>query len=73
MNARQITQTVLIVILWVVVLSTLIFLLTGCEALRTKDMREGEFTVNADCEKDTVEVRFKLDQHQDDKSVEVRK
>ena len=69
MNAQQLLQTLMIVLLTFFIL----WLVLGCEALQERDKREGEFTVNADCEKDQIEVRFKLDQHGEEQQIEVKR
>ena len=57
----------------VILLFVVITLLTGCQLLQERDKREGAFVVNADCEEDTVEVEFKLDQHAEGNKAEIKR
>ncbi len=71
-RARNWAMTAVIVVCWLAVIFMVISLM-GCEALQARDHRAGEFTVNADCDEDTLEVTFELEQDQDDQSVEITK
>lgn len=71
-KARNIAMTASMVVLWVVVIWAVLSLLMGCEGLQERDKREGAFRVNADCEKDQVSVEFELDQHADDRKINVK-
>ena len=74
MNARNIVQTTVIVLMWVIVAFTLCILLTGClELTRNEQLDEGKFRVKADCEKNQVEVELNLDRTDDRKKAEVSK
>ena len=65
-TARQIAQTVVTVLLFVIVISVVIFLLTGCLGLEGKqDQREQSLVISADCDKNTIDVM--IDDDQDDK------
>ena len=66
-------MTAVIVICWAVLIWLVLSTLFGCEALQARDHRAGEFTVNADCDEDTLEVTFELEQDQDDQSIEITK
>ena len=68
-TARQIAQTVVTVLLFVIVMSVVIFLLTGCLGLEGKQkQREQSLVISADCDENTIDVM--IDDDQDDQHKE---
>jgi len=69
-TARQIAQTVVTVLLFVIVISVVIFLLTGCLGLEGKqEQRQQSLTIAADCDENTIDVT--VDDDHDDQAKEI--
>ena len=68
-KAKELAQTVLVVLLAVILVTLIITLLTGCLGLEGKqDQREQSLVISADCDKNTIDVM--IDDDQDDKHKE---
>ena len=73
-KVHSIAKTAVMVVLWLIVIWAVIVLLTGCLQLtRNERLDEGNFRVEADCDKNTVEVELDLDRTDDRKDATVTK
>ena len=73
-SAREIAQSLMLIVLAVVVVTLLLFLLTGCLGLeRESEERKQSLTVSADFDKKTIDVTVDDAQEDDIKEMNVTK
>ena len=61
-TARQIAQTVVTVLLFVILISVVIFLLTGCLTLtRNAEQDTRQISIAADCDENTLDIQLDAD------------
>ncbi len=69
-SPKEIAQSLMLIVLAVVVVTVLLFLLTGCLGLEGKqEQRQQSLTIAADCEENTIDVM--IDDDQDDQAKEI--
>ncbi len=69
-SPKEIAQSLMLIVLAVVVVTVLLFLLTGCLGLEgNQDQRQQSLTIAADCDENTIDLT--IDDDQDDQAKEV--
>ena len=73
-SPKEIAQSLMLIVLAVVVVTVLLFLLTGCLGLeRESEERKQSLTISADFENDTIDVTVDDAQEDDIKEINVTK
>ena len=68
-SPKEIAQSLMLILLAVIVVTVLLFLLTGCLGLEGKQkQREQSLVISADCDENTIDVM--IDDDQDDQHKE---
>ena len=74
MTGRGIAQTVVLVIAWVFIIWIVITMLTGCLAIQEREAQEaGNWRIEADCDENTLDVEFSLDDSERHREAEAKK
>jgi len=73
-TAKEIAQTALMVILWMILIVTLLVLLLGCLGLEEKqEGRQQSLVVEADCDEDILNIYVDDDQKDGKKKIDLTK